>query len=249
MKQQILDSSHYFSLGRTDFFSPYILKLVFLPLLFSILFWGAIFYFFGGVAFDWLYSFVDLDFSFSLKILLWIQSGLNFIIKLSLIALFVVAFYVFVMLSNLAFCGFLTPFVVSYVHKTHYEANPLFDDFGIVHILFFLLKTYLLYFLFLLLLLPFYFIPFLGALLILFLNYWLFYKTLAMDAGERIFTKEKFRGALMLYKNKIRGVVLPLYGLSLIPILNFFIPFYALIVLVHLFFYLQSKELANADSN
>ena len=243
MKQQVLDLSHYFNLGRIDFFSPYILKLIFLPLLFSTLFWALIFYFYSASAFAYFYDFLSFDFSFSLRILLWIQEGLNYLIKFSLIALFIVAFYILVMLSNLAFCAILTPYVVYYVHKTHYATLPLCNDFHLLDTLFFLLKTYLLYFVFLLLLLPFYFIPFLGALLILLPNYWLFAKTLMMDAGESIFTKQGFKEILHSHKGKIRSFVIPLYALSLVPILNFFIPFYALLVLVHLFFYFKTKDL------
>ena len=44
------------------------------------------------------------------------------------------------------------------------------------------------------------------------------------------------------YKTSIRSLILPLYGLSLIPFLNFFIPFFALAALTHLFFTIKQGD-------
>ncbi|WP_300972338.1 EI24 domain-containing protein, partial [Helicobacter rodentium] len=90
-------------------------------------------------------------------------------------------------------------------------------------------------------LLPLYFVPFIGSFVILLPNYWLFSKTLVADVGEGIFEKKQLKQIKREQKSKIRGITLPLYGLSLIPILGFFAPVFALTTLAHLFFDLKNN--------
>ena len=239
MKQELTQVSHFLNLGKKDFLSFYILRLVFLPLLFSLLFWGVIFYFFGGLGFERLYELLRPNLALEISWLLWIQGVIDFVIKATLWVFFVILFLVLSLLSNLIICSFLAPLVVKFVCSKHYAHKSLQGDTGLFVSVFYLLKTYVLYFVFLVILIPFYFIPFLGSLLILLPNYWLFSKTLVADVGENIFTQEDFKTIKKEHKKTIRNVILPLYGFSLIPLLNFFIPLYALVVLSHLFLSLK----------
>ncbi len=229
----------YLQSARKDFFTPFVLKLAFLPLVFSLLFWGVIFYFFGGNWFLDLYSFIRPDLSIKTSWLSWIQSLLDYTIKSTLFVFLAILFLVLTLISNLIICSFLTPFVINFIHKKHYSNLSIQADTSLISSIFSLIFTYLFYALFLILLIPFYFIPFIGTLLILLPNYWLFSKTLISDVGENIFSQKEFKEIKKNHKTPIRNLILSLYGLSLIPFLNFFIPLFSLIALSHLFFHIK----------
>lgn len=53
--------------------------------------------------------------------------------------------------------------------------------------------------------------------------------------------KKELKRIKLEQKSRIRNVVLPLYGLSLIPIIGFFAPVFALTTLAHLFLNLKSN--------
>ncbi|MDE5603127.1 MAG: EI24 domain-containing protein, partial [Helicobacter sp.] len=143
-------------------------------------------------------------------------------------------------LSNLIICSFLTPFIINFIHDKYYPTKAINSDSSFLQTFLTLIKIYLLYLLVLCLLIPFYFIPFIGSLLVLAPNYWLFSKTLVLDVGESIFSKETLKVIQKERKQEIRAIIIPLFGLNLFPLLNFFIPFFALIALAHLFFTLKS---------
>lgn len=79
--------------SKNDFFSAYILRLIFLPLVLVLVFWGIIFYFFIGDTFSSLYSLIRPDLSISSNWFSWIQNLLNSLLKITLF--FVFKYYVF----------------------------------------------------------------------------------------------------------------------------------------------------------
>ena len=238
----IIQTKQHLQNAKNDFFTPFMLKLAILPLVISLLFWTIIFYFFGDNLFLELYDFIRPDLAIETSWLSWIQSLLDFIIKATLFIVLFVSFLVLSLLSNLIICSFLTPLVVNFIHKRHYQNIQIAPDTSLFSSILSLVWIYLVYGFFLLILIPFYFIPFVGTLFVLLPNYWLFSKTLSQDVGENIFKKTEFKTIKKTYKTSIRGLILPLYGLSLIPFLNFFIPFFALAALTHLFFTIKQGD-------
>lgn len=238
----IIQTKQHLQNAKNDFFTPFMLKLAILPLVISLLFWAIIFYFFGDNLFLELYDFIRPDLAIETSWLSWIQSLLDFIIKATLFIVLFVSFLVLSLLSNLIICSFLTPLVVNFIHKRHYQNIQIAPDTSLFSSILSLVWIYLAYGFFLLILIPFYFIPFVGTLFVLLPNYWLFSKTLSQDVGENIFKKTEFKTIKKTYKTSIRSLILPLYGLSLIPFLNFFIPFFALAALTHLFFTIKQGD-------
>ncbi|WP_298495923.1 EI24 domain-containing protein [Helicobacter sp. UBA3407] len=241
MQEQFTQTKHYFALAKKDIFTPYLLGLTFLPLFFALLFIGGIFYFFGNTWYATLYDSLRWDLNLSIAWLAWIQSSLDYIIQTTIFIFLVFLFLIFSLLLTLTICSFLAPFVVHFVRNKHYPTCPLEGNTSTLVSLFSLLGVYLLYLLFLVLLLPLYFVPFIGSFVILLPNFWLFSKTLVADVGEGIFEKKELKRIKLEQKSRIRNVVLPLYGLSLIPIIGFFAPVFALTTLAHLFLNLKSN--------
>lgn len=240
IQEQFAQTKHYFTLAKQDIFTPYLLGLTFLPLFFALAFWGAILYFFGNNWYAMLYHYLHIDLNLSITWLTWIQSSLDYIIKTTIFVFLVFVFLVLSLLLTLMICSFLAPFVINFVHNKHYPSTSLDGNTSMIVSLFSLLGVYILYLFFLVILLPFYFIPFIGSFVILLPNFWLFSKTLVADVGEGIFEKGELKQIKSEQKSKIRSVVLPLYGLSLIPVVGFFAPVFALTTLTHLFLSLKN---------
>lgn len=241
MQEQLAQTKHCFALARRDIFTPYLLGLTFLPLLFALIFLGTILYLFGSTWQEKLYGLLHWDLNLTISWLTWIQSSLDYIIKTTIVVFLAFVFLVLSLLLTLIICSFLAPFVVNFVRNKHYPTTSLDGDTSTIASILSLIGVYLLYLFFLILLLPFYFIPFVGSFVILLPNFWLFSKTLVADVGEGIFNKNTLKHIKQEQKGRIRSVTLPLYGLSLIPIIGFFAPVFALTTLSHLFLSLKSS--------
>lgn len=244
------NAQEYFELGRRDFFTSYLLGLAFLPLLLAFVLLCGILYVFGADWYAALYATLRIDFNFSSEWLTWVQLLFDYVIKTSVIVLFVFGVFVGSLLISLLVCAFVTPYVVRYIRDLHYQGCSIDGNMSLVVSLLWLVGVYLCYGLFLLVLLPFYFVPFVGGFVMLIPSYWLFSKTMTADVGTTIFKKDAFKVVRVAQKGKIRSAILPLFGISLIPVLGFFSPVYALSVLTHLFFDIKLKEnYGNANSN
>ncbi|CAM2941274.1 EI24 domain-containing protein [Helicobacter burdigaliensis] len=241
MIQNLIPTAKILRQSSKDFFNPYMLKLSFLPLVLSFLFWAVIFYFFAPSIFGSLFEMSKVELMLENGFFSWIQDVLDFVIKVTLFILFVIVFFLLSMLSNLVICAFLAEKVVKFVHRTYYSNLAMEGNQSIFGVVFFLFKAYLLYFFILVLLIPLYFIPFVGAFVMLFPSYWIFKKTLIADVGDMIFEKNSLKKAQEENKKELRKLAISLYALSLIPFLNFFIPFYALLGLSHFFFDVKNK--------
>ncbi|WP_104721576.1 EI24 domain-containing protein [Helicobacter mesocricetorum] len=238
--KKLIEIKTIFLQSKNDFFSAYILRLIFLPLFLILIFWATIFYFFIGDIFNTLYSLIHIDLSISINWFSWIQNLLDSLLQITLLLFLGIAFLALTLFSNLILCSFLTPFIIGFIHDKHYPTKVIHSDSSFLQTSLTLLKMHLLYLLILCLLIPLYFIPLIGSLLILIPNYWLFSKVLILDVGENIFNKATFKEIQKNYKQEIRSIIIPLFGLSLLPLLNFFIPFFALIALTHLLFRFKS---------
>ena len=231
----------YFSLGLRDFCTPYLLGLTFLPLSIAFLCFSAILYTFGGEWFNALYAYLHFDFGFSSAWLSWLQTFADYVLKASVFVFFVFALFGLSLLTSLLVCAFVTPYVVRYIRDLHYPTHSIDGNANLWITLLWLLGVYARYVLFWLVLIPLCFIPFVGGFIMLIPGYWLFSKTMVTDVGETIFKKEIFKDLKITQKSKIRSTILPLFGISLIPIIGFFSPVFALGVLTHLFFDIKSS--------
>ncbi|WP_457597431.1 EI24 domain-containing protein [Hydrogenimonas sp.] len=132
--------------------------------------------------------------------------------------------------------GFFTPMIVSEVQKRHYPdierkaTVPLWD-----YILF-VLGQFLLFLLFLVVSLPFWFVPILGIVAMNFPFYFLFHKLLTRDVAGEIFDKEEMKEVFRRAKWRIATTTLILYLLSLIPGVGILGQVFFVIVLSHQFF-------------
>lgn len=209
------------------------LKLTFLPILCLFVIWSVIFYYFSSSLFAYLFSFVDVAFVSSW--LSWLEYILDWFFKIAIFLLMCVSFFVFILLSNLIICSFLSPLVVKYIKDKHYRDMELFDDSSFLSI-FSLLKLYISYLFMLLVCIPIYFIPVLGVCVLLFINYFFFVKCIVFDVGSLIFGISSLKQIESNNKSSIRILGGLLYGISFIPFLNFIVPFFSLIAFSHLLF-------------
>lgn len=232
----------YFKLGRMDFFTPYLLGLAFLPFFLALAVLGIVLYFFGGDWYNALFWLLHYDFGFSSVWLTWIQTLLDYLLKVSVFVFFVIALFGASLLVSLAISAFVAPYVVRFIRDSHYPQCRLDGKVKLTTSFVKLFGLYILYFLALALLLPAYFIPFVGGFIMLFPTYWLFFKTMLSDVGEEIFTKDALKHIKKTQKGRIQSVMLPLFAINLIPILGFFSPVFVLSVLAHLLLDIKSKE-------
>ncbi|MDY3112904.1 MAG: EI24 domain-containing protein [Helicobacter sp.] len=239
----------YFKAAKKDFFTPYILKLAFGPYIVAFIVFSIIFYYFSPTWYEIIFNIMRYDFSFSSVYLAWIQVVFDNLLKVSVVILLFFLFLAASFLLSYAICAFVAPFVIKFIQKNHYKEILLENNVGIFEITFKLIKIYFLYILFLFVLIPFYFLPFVGGFVILLPNYWLFAKSLVLDSGGEIFKKEQLESIKKANKGRIQSVILPLFALSLIPILGFFVPIFALCVLAHLFFDLKKEFYGYTNTN
>ncbi len=233
----------YFVSAKKDFLTPYLLGLTFLPYFFAFIVFGAVLYAFGGEIFDVLYTFLHIDFGFSSVFFAWIQNVFDAILRVSIFVFLFFAYFALSLLLSLLICAFVAPYVVRFVRNRHYPQCTLDGGGGIFASLLYLLGIYLLYLVSLVLLIPLYFVPFVGGVLMLFPGFWLYRQTMLLDVGGEIFKRDVLKNVKKQQKSRIFRVVLMLFGLSLIPIVGFFTTVYALSVLSHLCFDIKDKGL------
>ncbi|TLD81226.1 hypothetical protein LS70_008010 [Helicobacter sp. MIT 11-5569] len=232
----------YFLLAKRDFFTSYLLGFTFFPFFLALVVFGIVLYFFGADWYNALFGLLHYDFGFEQIWLTWIQTLFDYTLKASVFVFFALALFGLSLLVSLAISAFVAPYVVRFIRDSHYPQCSLDGKAKLVTSLLGLFGIYVLYFLALILLLPVYFIPFVGGFVMLLPTYWLFFKTTLGDVGEEIFTKETLKLVKKTQKGRIQSVMLPLFGINLIPVIGFFSPVFALSVLAHLFFDIKCKD-------
>lgn len=98
-----------------------------------------------------------------------------------------------------------------------------------------LVKHYALWVVLICAFLPVYFVPILGAFAFIVPNYLLFYWRLVVDMGECVLDRASFVFFEIKQKWFLRRAILPLFVLNFVPILNFFVPIFSLVVSAHIF--------------
>lgn len=138
--------------------------------------------------------------------------------------------------------GFLTPFVVTHLHKKYYQ-NKLINPMSLVASLKMSLKIIFKFLLLLIVTLPFFFIPF----LINISFFYLFYKFMTSDVASNMMSQKQFDLLQQKYKFKLIFTCFIFYLLSIIPIVGIFLQLFFVIYFTHLFFddemYLSYKNI------
>lgn len=180
-----------------------------------------------------------IDFLLRYTVTSWIVSFLVYTIGLFAIGYLSI-------FTSLIIVGFLTPQILHTIHQRHYHFLELEEGYDtIIGGVFKLLKTILIMFILLIMLIPFYFIPIVNIIAINLPFFYLFHKMINYDVSANIMTKERFKRLYYLNKGSFRTKTLFLYVISLIPFVAFFIAIFYIIFIGHSYFNLLEKDNGN----
>ncbi len=215
------------------------------PILLSLAFFGAIFYYNGENIVNYCQTLLPQSLSdyshsqgFFASVFVWVFKALVYFL----------IFWIAILLSlviNIFASIFYTPLVVSYLHQKYYP-HVVLEEFGsILFSIKYFLKSLLFMLLFLAVLTPFYFIPFIGVFGVFFslIAHFLFFKnTMSLDIASTIFNYQSYQNLLKQHRLKHYRFSFFCYLFSLIPFFNFFATLLQTLMLAHYFFILKEKE-------
>ncbi|MGN8465736.1 EI24 domain-containing protein [Helicobacter pylori] len=234
-----------FKKSFNDFLSARMILINLGPILLSLAFFGAIFYYNGGSIVGYCQTLLPQslnDYShsqgFFAGVFTWVFKALVYFL----------IFWIVILLSlviNIFASIFYTPLVVSYLHQKYYP-HVVLEDFGsILFSIKYFLKALILMLVLLALLTPFYFIPFIGVFGVFFsiIVHFLFFKnTMSLDIASAIFNHQSYQNLLKQHRLKHYRFSFFCYLFSLIPFFNFFATLLQTLMLAHYFFILKEKE-------
>ncbi len=215
------------------------------PILLSLAFFGAIFYYNGENIVNYCQALLPQSLSdhshsqgFFASVFAWVFKALVYFL----------IFWIVILLSlviNIFASIFYTPLVVSYLHQKYYP-HVVLEEFGsILFSIKYFLKSLLFMLLSLAVLTPFYFIPFIGVFGVFFsiIAHFLFFKnTMSLDIASAIFNHQSYQNLLKQHRLKHYRFSFFCYLFSLIPFFNFFATLLQTLMLTHYFFILKEKE-------
>ncbi|MGL2893601.1 EI24 domain-containing protein [Helicobacter pylori] len=234
-----------FKKSFNDFLSVRMLLINLGPILLSLAFFGAIFYYNGENVVNYCQALLPQSLSdyshsqgFFSGVFVWVFKALVYFL----------IFWIAILLSlviNIFASIFYTPLVVSYLHQKYYP-HVVLEEFGsILFSIKYFLKTLILMLVLLALLTPFYFIPFIGIFGVFFsiIPHFLFFKnTMSLDIASAIFNHQSYQNLLKQHRLKHYRFSFFCYLFSLIPFFNFFATLLQTLMLTHYFFILKEKE-------
>ncbi|MCQ2822184.1 EI24 domain-containing protein [Helicobacter pylori] len=234
-----------FKKSFNDFLSARMILINLGPILLSLAFFGAIFYYNGENIVDYCQALLPQSLSdyshsqgFFSGVFVWVFKALVYFL----------IFWIAILLSlviNIFVSIFYTPLVVSYLHQKYYP-HVVLEEFGsILFSIKYFLKSLLFMLLFLAVLTPFYFIPFIGVFGVFFsiIAHFLFFKnTMSLDIASAIFNHQSYQNLLKQHRLKHYRFSFFCYLFSLIPFFNFFATLLQTLMLAHYFFILKEKE-------
>ncbi|RVZ03078.1 peptidase [Helicobacter pylori] len=234
-----------FKKSFNDFLSARMLLINLGPILLSLAFFGAIFYYNGENIVNYCQALLPQslsDYSHSQGFF----SGVFVWVFKALVYFFI--FWIVILLSlviNIFASIFYTPLVVSYLHQKYYP-HVVLEEFGsILFSVKYFLKALAFMLLFLAVLTPLYFIPFIGVFGVFFsiIAHFLFFKnTMSWDIASAIFNHQSYQNLLKQHRLKHYRFSFFCYLFSLIPFFNFFATLLQTLMLAHYFFILKEKE-------
>ncbi|MCQ2728803.1 EI24 domain-containing protein [Helicobacter pylori] len=234
-----------FKKSFNDFLSARMILINLGPILLSLAFFGAIFYYNGENIVNYCQTLLPQSLSdyahsqgFFSGVFVWVFKALVYFL----------IFWIAILLSlviNIFASIFYTPLVVSYLHQKYYP-HVVLEEFGsILFSIKYFLKSLLFMLVFLALLTPFYFIPFIGVFGVFFsiIAHFLFFKnTMSWDIASAIFNYQSYQNLLKQHRLKHYRFSFFCYLFSLIPFFNFFATLLQTLMLAHYFFILKEKE-------
>ncbi|WQY76535.1 EI24 domain-containing protein [Helicobacter pylori] len=234
-----------FKKSFNDFLSVRMLLINLGPILLSLAFFGAIFYYNGGSIVNYCQTLLPQSLSdyshsqgFFSGVFVWVFKALVYFL----------IFWIAILLSlviNIFASIFYTPLVVSYLHQKYYS-HVVLEEFGsILFSVKYFLKSLAFMLLFLAVLTPLYFIPFIGVFGVFFfiVPHFLFFKnTMSLDIASAIFNHQSYQNLLKQHRLKHYRFSFFCYLFSLIPFFNFFATLLQTLMLAHYFFILKEKE-------
>ncbi|MCQ2788327.1 EI24 domain-containing protein [Helicobacter pylori] len=234
-----------FKKSFNDFLSARMILINLGPILLSLAFFGAIFYYNGENIVGYCQTLLPQSLSdyshskgFFAGVFVWVFKALVYFLILWIAILLSLVINIFVSI-------FYTPLVVSYLHQKYYP-HVVLEEFGsILFSIKYFLKSLLFMLLFLAVLTPFYFIPFIGVFGVFFsiIAHFLFFKnTMSWDIASAIFNYQSYQNLLKQHRLKHYRFSFFCYLFSLIPFFNFFATLLQTLMLVHYFFILKEKE-------
>ncbi len=234
-----------FKKSFNDFLSVRMLLINLGPILLSLAFFGAVFYYNGENIVNYCQTLLPQSLSdyshsqgFFAGVFAWVFKALVYFL----------IFWIAILLSlviNIFASIFYTPLVVSYLHQKYYS-HVVLEEFGsILFSVKYFLKALAFMLLFLAVLTPFYFIPFIGVFGVFFsiIAHFLFFKsTMSWDIASMIFNYQSYQNLLKQHQLKHYRFSFFCYLFSLIPFFNFFATLLQTLMLTHYFFILKEKE-------
>ncbi|MGL2425820.1 EI24 domain-containing protein [Helicobacter pylori] len=234
-----------FKKSFNDFLSARMILINLGPILLSLAFFGAIFYYNGENVVNYCQALLPQSLSdyshsqgFFAGVFVWVFKALVYFL----------IFWIAILLSlviNIFASIFYTPLVVSYLHQKYYP-HVVLEEFGsILFSIKYFLKALILMLVLLALLTPFYFIPFIGVFGVFFsiIAHFLFFKnTMSLDIASMIFNHQSYQNLLKQHRLKHYRFSFFCYLFSLIPFFNFFATLLQTLMLTHYFFILKEKE-------
>ncbi|GAA7269491.1 EI24 domain-containing protein [Helicobacter pylori] len=225
-----------------DFLSARMLLINLGPILLSLAFFGAIFYYNGGSIVGYCQTLLPQSLSdyshsqgFFAGVFAWVFKALVYFF----------IFWIVILLSlviNIFASIFYTPLVISYLHQKYYP-HVVLEEFGsILFSVKYFLKSLAFMLLFLAVLTPFYFIPFIGIFFSTIPHFLFFKNTMSLDIASMIFNYQSYQNLLKQHRLKRYRFSFFCYLFSLIPFFNFFATLLQTLMLTHYFFILKEKE-------
>ncbi len=204
-----------------DFLSARMLLVNLGPILLSLAFFGAIFYYNGESVVNYCQTLLPQslnDYShsqgFFAGVFAWIFKALVYFL----------IFWIAILLSliiNIFASIFYTPLVVSYLHQKYYP-HVVLEEFGsILFSIKYFLKSLLFMLLLLAVLTPFYFIPFVGIFFSIIPHFLFFKNTMSLDIASAIFNPQSYQKLQRQHRLKHYRFAFFCYLFSLIPFLIF----------------------------
>ncbi|WP_139519741.1 EI24 domain-containing protein [Helicobacter pylori] len=234
-----------FKKSFNDFLSARMIVINLGPILLSLAFFGAIFYYNGENIVNYCQTLLPQSLSdyshsqgFFAGVFVWVFKALVYFL----------IFWIAILLSlviNIFASIFYTPLVVSYLHQKYYS-HVVLEEFGsILFSIKYFLKALAFMLLFLEVLTPLYFIPFIGVfgVFLSIIAHFLFFKnTMSLDIASMIFNHQSYQNLLKQHRLKHYRFSFFCYLFSLIPFFNFFATLLQTLMLAHYFFILKEKE-------
>lgn len=251
----MIDKENLLTLSFKDFFTSKMMKYSILPFVITMAIVYILFFVVAGIGLDslgtlnvnstqttlengiphtqtiesQLEGFAIINYLMSYSLISWIASTFIYVVGGA------VTLYISIVIAIIVI-GFLTPNILKEIQKRHYPDIELNQHSNIFILIIQVLKWLFVMMMLFFFLIPFYFIPFLNIIALNIPLYYFFHKMLTYDVTSNIMTKEE--KVLITYHQgqSIRLKTLALYLVSLIPFAIYFGAVFYVIYLGHTYF-------------